>query len=136
MIHRLGCTPIVGLVLAACIAAGLQSGCSSSSVPPGARTGPELVEGGVIFRYYDTEATKVYVVGDFNNWSVRADPMVDKNGDGEWTLFYTLPPGVYEYKFVIDGVNWIPDPRNPNTVPDGFDGRNSVVRIPKAPTRR
>lgn len=106
-------------------------GCSPRGAPPGARLGPELVDGGVIFRYYDPEAEKVFVVGDFNNWTVRADPMIDKNGDGQWTLLYTLSPGVYQYKFVVDGVTWIPDPRNTESVPDGFDGVNSVLRIPE-----
>jgi 1,4-alpha-glucan branching enzyme len=84
----------------------------------------------VIFRFHDRDAKKVFLVGTFNQWSPRADPMVDKNGDGEWTIFYQLKPGVYEYKFVIDGSTWIPDPQNPLTVPDGFDGRNSLIRVP------
>ena len=37
------------------------------------RGGPEIVEGGVVFRYYDPKATRVNVVGDFNGWSPRAD---------------------------------------------------------------
>ena len=117
---------------AALITLGLATlaGCGSGRTPIGALDGPEFVEGGVIFRYYDTKATRVYVVGDFNNWSVRSDPMTDKNADGHWTLLYTLSPGLYEYKFVVDG-KWIPDPRNPNSTPDGFDGVNSLIRIPK-----
>lgn len=92
--------------------------------------GPQVVEGGVIFRFYDPDAERVYLVGDFNNWSPQADPMVDKNGDGEWTLFYPLAPGTYQYKFVVDGRYWVPDPRNPASVPDGFEGRNSVITVP------
>lgn len=93
--------------------------------------GFEVVEGGVIFKYYDPDAAKVYLVGDFNNWTPSIDPMVDENGDGQWTLFYPLGPGRYEYKFVVDGRYWIPDPRNPNKVPDGLDGLNSVIVVPK-----
>ena len=114
------------------IAAG-SFGCGSSGPPPGMETGPELVDGGVIFRFYDRDARRVHIVGDFNNWSVRSDPMVDKNGDGQWTILYTLSPGIYEYKFVINRTKWIADPRNPETVPDGFDGVNSVLKIPKRP---
>ena len=117
------------LALTAAVLATLV-GCSATGPPPGTPVGPELVDGGVIFRYYDSRAAKVYVVGDFNNWSLRADPLTDTNGDGHWTLLYMLSPGLYEYKFVVDG-KWIPDPQNPNTVPDGFDGVNSVIRIPK-----
>ncbi len=109
----------------------LTSGCGSGQLPAGSHGEPELVDGGVIFHYFDPDAVKVFVVGDFNNWSVRSDSMVDKNGDGEWTLFYSLAPGRYEYKFVVNGVTWIPDPRNPNTAPDGFEGRNSLLIIPQ-----
>ena len=116
----------IAITLCAVVAAW---GCASNAPPSGRGMSPEYVEGGVIFRFYDPEAKHVYVVGDFNNWSVKADPMVDANGDGEWTLFYTLGPGVYQYKFVVDGTSWLPDPRNPESAPDGFDGRNSVVRI-------
>lgn len=93
------------------------------------RAGPEIVEGGVVFRYYDPKATRVNLVGDFNDWSPRADALVDDNGDGEWTIFYDLAPGVYQYKFVVDGTRWMADPKNPVKTPDGFGGQNSVVRV-------
>jgi 1,4-alpha-glucan branching enzyme len=118
-------------ILCVLLCAMLVCGCSSGRSGGGHGASPELVDGGVLFRFYDPQATKVYIVGDFNNWSVNADPMIDKNGDGEWTLLYTLPPGEYQYKFVVDGVTWLPDPRNPEAVSDGFDGRNSVVRVPE-----
>lgn len=119
------------LVLPVLAFALLGAGCGGpGTLPSGSAGGPELVAGGVIFRYYDPEASRVNVAGDFNNWSTQSDPMVDKNGDGEWTLFYSLPPGRYEYKFIVNGVTWIPDPRNGHTVPDGFEGRNSLLVIP------
>jgi 1,4-alpha-glucan branching enzyme len=121
---------VVALLLAA------SHGCAGRGSPPGGFTGqgdqgPEIAEGGAIFRYYDKDAEKVFLAGDFNNWSPASDPMIDRNGDGEWTLFYPLSPGRYEYKFVVDGVFWIADPENPNAVSDGFDGRNSVIIFPE-----
>jgi 1,4-alpha-glucan branching enzyme len=104
--------------------------CSSGKQKGGEKGGPEFVEGGVIFHFYDSDAKKVHVVGDFNNWNRLADPLVDRNGDGHWTLFYTLSPGNYQYKFVVNGAEWIPDPRNPESTPDGFDSVNSLLRIP------
>jgi 1,4-alpha-glucan branching enzyme len=91
---------------------------------------PEIVEGGAVFRYVNTDAKKVFLVGDFNNWTPNSDPMKDLNGDGHWSLFYPLGPGTYQYKFIVDG-RWIPDPRNRDSEPDGFDGINSVVKIPE-----
>ena len=105
-------------------------GCFGGSGREAALGGPEIVEDGVIFRYYDPDASRVDLVGDFNGWSPRAGAMVDKNGDGQWTLLYNLPPGVYTYKFVVDSIHWIPDPKNSDRVPDGFEGENSVVRVP------
>ena len=90
---------------------------------------PEIVEGGAVFRYVDADAKKVFLVGDFNNWTPNSDPMKDLNGDGHWSLFYPLRPGTYQYKFIVDG-RWIPDPRNQESEPDGFDGINSIVKVP------
>jgi glycosidase len=45
---------------------------------------------------------------------------------GSWSVELELDPGSYEYKFVIDGTDWVADPGNPNTVDDGFGGVNSV----------
>jgi chromosome partitioning protein len=101
--------------------------------PPLRSGGPEPVRDGVLFRYRNPDAKTVYVVGDFNDWSPVSDPMGDENRDGEWTLFYPLKPGRYAYKFVIDGRSWIPDPANPDSEPDGFDGRNSIVTVPDVP---
>ena len=125
--RRVGFTLPVLTVVTALALTG--TGCGGQGA--GRESGPEFVNGGVIFRYFDRDADRVYVAGDFNNWIYQADPMVDRNGDGEWTLLLNLSPGRYEYKFVIDGVKWVPDPRNPNSVADGFEGQNSVVVVPQ-----
>jgi 1,4-alpha-glucan branching enzyme len=110
--------------------AGLLAGCGSKTPPPEMMGGPELVEGGAVFRFQDKDAKFVYLVGDFNLWNPKADPMADENGDGQWTLFYPLQPGRYAYKFVVDGRKWVADPTNPVDEPDGFDGTNSILVIP------
>ncbi len=115
----------------AVLAVAVVVGCGGPPPPPRGAGGPELVGGGALFRYRNNDAKKVYLVGDFNDWSPTADPMTDENGDGEWTLFYPLSPGRYAYKFVVDGRHWIADPTNPESEPDGFDGRNSVLVIPE-----
>jgi 1,4-alpha-glucan branching enzyme len=106
------------------------AGCGSVRAPVLDREpSPELVEGGAMFRYINSDAEKVYLVGDFNNWSPKSDPMKDLNGDGHWSLYYPLRPGEYQYKFIVDD-RWIPDPLNPTSVPDGFGDINSVVKVP------
>jgi len=90
--------------------------------------GPEVVEGGVLFRYRNPDAKRVNLVGDFNDWSPTADPMSDDNADGEWTLFYPLRPGTYAYKFVVDG-KWHNDPAAVTQAPNEFGDVNSVVQV-------
>ena len=52
----------------------------------GRAANPEIVEGGAVFRYFNPDAKRVFLVGDFNNWSPNADAMKDLNGDGHWSL--------------------------------------------------
>jgi hypothetical protein len=40
-----------------------------------------------------------------------------------------LAPGEYEYKLLLNKETITVDPDNPESVYDGFDGRNSVLRI-------
>lgn len=118
---------LIQFVVVAAIAA--MVGCGGGPPPPPTAGGPEPVEGGILFRYRNGNAKKVNLVGDFNDWSPTADPMSDENGDGEFTLFYPLGVGTYAYKFLVDGKNWVSDPANPSSEPDGFNGRNSIVKV-------
>lgn len=72
--------------------------------------------------------SSVSVVGSFNGWSPTATRMVRRD-DGAWQVKVRLQPGRFEYKFAIDGSNWIADPSNPEAVDDGFGGRNSVLVV-------
>lgn len=70
----------------------------------------------------------VFIAGSFNNWDPKAMQMAgDENGVYSITL--NLDPGIYEYKFVIDGV-WTldPDPERDWTQ-NGLGTLNSVLRI-------
>lgn len=73
----------------------------------------------------------VTLVGSFNNWDKDYDPMYPTR-DGAYEFVISLNPGVYHYKFVLDGREWIPDPRCPERAPDGLGGDNSVLRVPRA----
>lgn len=53
-------------------------------------------------------AENVSVVGSFNDW--EPSPLSDEDGDGIWTARVSVPPGRYEYAFVIDGRWWGQDP--------------------------
>lgn len=71
------------------------------------------------------EANQVILSGSFNNWRT-AELVMEKFANG-WKYQYMLPPGNYEYKFIVDG-KWITDPNNPHKVSNG-DIENSVLSI-------
>jgi len=74
----------------------------------------------------------VALVGSFNNWNKDYDFMYPiANNAFEFAI--SLNPGVYQYKFVVDGREWIPDPDSGEYVPDGLGGSNSVLRVPRQP---
>ena len=74
-------------------------------------------------------ANTVWLTGSFTAWGgnpgAGAVELV-KGGDGVWTVMRTMDAGSHQYKFIVDGNNWIADPANPNFIDDGFGGRNSV----------
>ncbi len=49
------------------------------------------------------DAREVTLTGSFNDWDQAALPMT-RSADGQWSADLKLPPGRYEYKFVVDGV--------------------------------
>jgi Glycogen recognition site of AMP-activated protein kinase len=55
-------------------------------------------------------AKSVVLTGSFNGWKTY-DLLMHKTAEG-WELPYTLGPGNYEYRFLVDG-KWINDPANP-----------------------
>jgi glycosidase len=79
----------------------------------------------------DKKPEKMFVMGNFNNWSRNSDQMLDEDGDGIFTKILSLDDGVYEYQFVIDKKE-IFDPKNPEKVDNGFGYYNSVKRVKSA----
>lgn len=71
----------------------------------------------------------VYVAGSFNEWNPTDKKLVDKKGDGIYTATILLPVGIYEYKFVINGV-WTLDPDpDRDWTQNGLGTLNSVLRV-------
>ncbi len=89
---------------------------------------PIFTKEGVLFTIEETKASQVYLAGEFNGWSPTANPMAKGKG-GLWSLVLKLDPGIYQYKFVIDGKIWKEDPHNPSKVDDNYGGFNSVLTV-------
>lgn len=75
-------------------------------------------------------AASVQLTGDFVEWSRAGIALEDPRGTGVWTADVALPPGVYQYTFVVNGTEWVPDPRAVSQVDDGFGQVNSVLIVP------
>ena len=50
-------------------------------------------------------------------------------GDGVWSIVKVLPPGRYEYKFLVDRNTWIEDPNALESIDDGYGGKNSILIV-------
>jgi serine protease AprX len=90
---------------------------------------PRIVGSEIIFRYHDDAALTVKLVGDFNDWSVDASPLL-RCGDGLWKMSIPChPAGKYRYKFLVDDTRWTEDPSHALKEEDGYGGFNSVLLI-------
>lgn len=73
--------------------------------------------------------SKVVLAGSFNGWDEKAIEMKKRN-DG-WYLKADLPPGRYEYKFIVDG-EWMHDPAAKENVVNEHSTLNSVLYVKKS----
>jgi chromosome partitioning protein len=85
-------------------------------------------EKGVVFTYKDPQAQMVQLAGDFNSWVPDHDVETRHGPDGIWEKVVRLGPGVYQYRYFVDG-EWQPDPSNPRRVEGPAGGVNSVLII-------
>lgn len=120
---------ISALVLGAAIAAGNRPQAPTAAAPAALASqdgtaGPAPVQ----FVLVMPGARTVALVGDFNDWDMRAVPL-EASGDGVWTVMVPLAPGRYRYTFVVDGSRWITDPGAPGGADDDFGRPNSVITV-------
>jgi hypothetical protein len=92
----------------------------AAEAPPGTRP--------VTLVYHASEASRVDVAGSFNDWNPTRSPL-HPIGEGAFRTVLWLPPGQYEYQFVVDGRRWEPDPLAVRQRDDGFGAVNSVLEL-------
>ena len=85
-------------------------------------------EKSVVFTIEAPPHANVQIAGDFNGWHPEALQYTDNRGTPAWHKLFSLRPGTYEYKYLVDG-KWVTDPGNEDTSDDSLGGSNSVVRI-------
>ena len=89
---------------------------------------PELLaDGGVTFRFKAPKASEVKVSGQFG-----PETAMTKDDQGVWSATVrSIPAGVHEYRFVVDGLNVI-DPQNSAVKPQRWPGV-SILHVPASP---
>ncbi len=55
----------------------------------------------------------VALAGTFNGWNPGENLMTGPDSEGKFSTHRTLNKGRHEYKFVLDGSEWVTDPENP-----------------------
>ncbi|MEK7248851.1 MAG: S8 family serine peptidase, partial [Bacteroidota bacterium] len=91
--------------------------------------GVHTIDGRLLFVYHNRVPRTVAVAGTFNNWDLNLLRLQESH-DGWWSVWLPKPkPGVYQYKYVIDGAVWLEDPANKQKEPDGMGGWNSTIKI-------
>jgi 1,4-alpha-glucan branching enzyme len=81
----------------------------------------------VHFEYNNDKASSVFLVGDFNSWNQQKHEMKEIH-DGTYRKNLLLPPGTYEYKFLVDG-RWETDASNKLTSVNCFGTTNNVIQV-------
>jgi len=88
---------------------------------------PPSLKGNTTFRLKGHEdASVVVLAGSFNAWN-QSQLVFGREG-GEWVCRIDLDPGVYQYKFILDG-DWLLDPSNPDTAEDEAGNVNNVLEV-------
>lgn len=70
----------------------------------------------------------ISLVGTFTGWTTEPIPLVEIEPD-LWSAEVDLPPGRHEYRFVVDGGEWLSDPAATLSVANPWDGFNSVLIV-------
>lgn len=135
-------SPLAGLALAAGLAGVVALAARDETVgtPTEAPARPVMQAASVPsqqmmqFIFVNDSASRVAIVGDFNDWDEEVSPLRRVSDKGVWTITIPLAPGRYHYTFVVDGTTWVPDPDAPRTLQDDFGRPNSVITVGDATT--
>ena len=81
----------------------------------------------VLSKNITASANHVNLTGDFNNWDIESIPM-KKTKSGEFSVSIDLEKGKeYQFKYIIDGKEWLNEMEADKFVLNEFQSENSVV---------
>ena len=70
---------------------------------------------------------EIFLTGSFNNWSKTANKMIGPDSRNLFTTKVVLKPGKHEYKFLLEGKDFRPDPGN---ISQAGIYHNSLLTLP------
>ncbi|MBI5573105.1 MAG: isoamylase early set domain-containing protein [Elusimicrobia bacterium] len=103
---------------------------SKSSAAAGKLQSSKTQKRKIAFKYRSSKPKTVFLVGDFNKWNKKANPM-KKGQNFVWETVLMLPVGEYKYAYIVDGKR-INDPNNRKTV-HLKTGKASVLKVEPLP---
>jgi 1,4-alpha-glucan branching enzyme len=106
----------------------VRSSTPARPVAPAPRPAEKPSEKPIDFHLHMPGAKSAAVVGSFNGWDLKRNPL-EKDGNDGWKATLWLPPGRYEYRFVVDAGQWCSDPGAKESVQNAFGSTNSVVVV-------
>lgn len=96
---------------------------------------PQKVAGGVLFQCYAPGARAVYLAGDFNGWANNVEGRITNaefalsgpDTNGIWRKTVKLDPGVYRFKFNLNGEasGWFA----PDSIDELDADKNAIIHI-------
>lgn len=89
--------------------------------------GPKSKKTPVTFTLQAPQADAVLVAGTFCDWQTHSCHL-KKDKTGLWKATLSLPPGRYEYRFLVDG-DWCDDPKCLERVTNPFGTENCVLEV-------
>ena len=76
----------------------------------------------------EAAAESVAVAGDFNEWDVEKHPMKFDTKKGVWSKAISVKPGrAYEFRYFVDGANWVNDEAAEALVATPYFSENGVI---------
>jgi chromosome partitioning protein len=103
----------------------------AARAPTRAEDAPRIPPREVVIEFRDAAAHDVRIAGDFNGWVPDRGVRTSRREEGDvnvWRKVLRLPPGTYEYRYVVDG-EWREDPANPERVPTALGAINSLLVV-------
>ncbi len=82
----------------------------------------------VKFQCKADKGSKISVAGSFNSWDAKIHKLKPNQTSGQHEIELELPPGTYEYKFIIND-EWRIDPECKQWVCNEFGTMNSVIEV-------